>query len=333
MFTSNANYIYFNNPHIEDGSYLLGCSESVDKPWEIHWNYGHFESGDYNGAHGPSFDHVYSTPPVEFDGCFRWYWNNLTGVPASVQLLMSVNGKDSASQPYFMQGLNTSHITGSLRFICPRNNGGIDAMILTGLYSSNHFSRIDVEGAQGAKYCVNIESGDIECGSMSFPVASETKMYGFNVNQGFIDKIRFSNNAGGAPKTAGYLVSSGVEAKLNSGEHTYDLGTVPANYINQYVNSSDNRINGYRNLISGESLNMEKIRPDYGIYNGTGNAIIANIINCQRNKRLRIRNDTGAQMTIQATSSVKPNTANPWVVPPYSMASLKSDLNGILYQD
>jgi hypothetical protein len=72
-FTSNSNYLYFNNSHIEDGNYLIGCSEATDKPWEIHWNGCHFESGDYDGALGPEFDHSYTSSPVEFDGCYRWY--------------------------------------------------------------------------------------------------------------------------------------------------------------------------------------------------------------------------------------------------------------------
>jgi hypothetical protein len=230
-----------------------------------------------------------------------------------------------------MSGTGTSRITGDMRFICPRPAGGIDAIQLTGDFSDNNFSRIDVEGAQGAKYCVNIESGGIAAGSMTFPVASETKMFGFNINRGFIEKIRFGNNPGGTAKTSGYLINSSIQAGLTSGEHEYALGTNPFNYIGQYVNSSDSRVNGYRNLVTGESIDMEKVRPDFGIYNGSSGAVVANIVNCQRNRWLRIRNDAGS-MTINATSSVKPNGANNWSVGPYSMVSLKSDVTGNLYQ-
>lgn len=331
-FTSNSNYLYFNNPHIEDGNYLLGCSEAVDKPWEIHWNGAHFESGDYNGALGPVFDHSYTTEPVEFDGCYRWYFNHLTAVPASVQRLMAVNGGDSASQPYFMRGSNTSKINGSnVRFICPRNGGGIDAIKLSGDFSGNDWSSLHVEGAQGAKYCVTMESGAVRSGSMTFPVSAETKMFGFSINSGVIDKIRFANGTGGSAKTSGYLISSAVDAKLTSGEHSYELGTAPFAYIGQYVHSVDSRVNGYRNLISGETLDLEKMRPDFGIYNGTTGAIIANIINCPRSRLLRIRNDSGS-MAINFTGSVKPNGASNWSVGAYSSVSLKADHTGIMYQ-
>ncbi|WOZ57827.1 hypothetical protein ZP9_00011 [Shewanella phage ZP9] len=330
LFTSNANYIYFNGCHIEDADYLLNVN-SVDKPWEIHFDKCHFENGDYNGALGAEFDHDYSSATMKYDGCYRWYFTNTTFVPCSVARLKSVNGGDNASQPYFIQSTGVRAIThDNCTWISPRNNSGIDAISLSGDFTNNTFTGCNIEGAQGAKYTVALECGNWVGGSIDFNDTTEPLSYGVSINKGFIDKVRWGNNAGVA-KTAGYLIGSSVNAGLVSGEHRYELTTRPFKYLNQFVASTDNRVNGYVNLTNNQTLDLEDVQPDQGFYNGTAGLVLANIINIPRSKEIFIRNDSPS-MTINGSTTVKPTGANNLTVPAYAIARFKADHTGVCYE-
>ena len=111
------------------------------------------------------------------------------------------------------------------------------------------------------------------------------------------------------------------------------MGTLPHRWMNQYVHSVDTRINDYTNVVNGGTIDMETVRPDNAFYNGTSGATVANIVNCQRSRRIKFRNDTGGTLTITGTTNVKNDGAGNYSMPAYSSYAMKADHTGTLYKD
>lgn len=338
-FTRNANFLYFNDPHIEDGNYLLSSEGDANgAAWEIHWKGAHFEVGNYTGTPDPSLEHRYATPCVSFVGLHRhWYWNECTHVPVGASFLQAANGGTVDSQPYYMQGdqvagfkftdCNFNRATTGCDFI----NLASPTQALIREFGVNEFKGTRFSGANPTKSTspVKVDDGRFIGGGIDFWTGyNSSQLNGFNVARGSIDKTVFSSTGDTVNKTGGKLIQSPISAGLTVGECEYDLSKDPYIWLTKECCLSDFRSKYIKNINASISLNMELEKPGT-TYQLTAVATINDITNCQRGRRIRFFNTSGADCTFAQTPTLYPNGASTLTINHLVGIEFASDLAGI----
>ena len=339
-FTRNSNFLYFNDPHIEDGNYLLSSEGDANgAAWEIHWKGAHFEVGNYPGTPDPSLEHRYSSPCVSFVGFHRqWYWNECTHVPVGASFLQVANGGAVDSQPYYMQGdqvagfkftdcLFTRSTTG-----CDFINLASPSQELVGEFGRNEFTNVRFNGANPTKSTgpVKVDDGIFTGGGIDFWTGyNSSQLNGYNIGRGSIDKAAFSSTGDTVNKTGGKLIQSLISAGLTVGECEYDLSKDPYIWVSKECCLSDDRSKQIKEIGASTVLNMELEKPGT-TYQFTAVCTVNDITNCQIGRRIRFFNTSGSGCTFAQTAVLYPNGASPLTINHLVGAEFVSDLAGVV---
>lgn len=339
-FTRNANFLYFNDPHIEDGNYLLSSEGDANgSAWEVHWKGAHFEVGNYTGTPDPSLEHRYATPCVSFVGFHRqWYWNECTHVPVGASFLQVANGGTVDSQPYYMQGdqvagfkftdCNFNRATTGCDFI----NLASPSQALIREFGVNEFKGTRFNGANPTKSTgpVKVDDGRFIGGGIDFWVGYlSSQLNGLAVGRGVVDKMAFTSSGDTVPKTGGKLIQTSVSSGLTVGECEYDLSQPAYIWVSKECCLSDSRSKSIKNISASTSLNMELEKPGTS-YQLLAALTINDITNCQRGRRIRFFNTAGVGCTFAQTATLYPNGASPLTINHLVGAEFVADSVGVV---
>lgn len=337
VFKTNANFLYFNDPHLEDGNYLLRsyAMDANGTAWEIHWKGLHAEVGNYTGTPDPTLEHRYATPCFSFEGAHRqWYFHEGTFVPVGASYLMAANGGTIDSQPYFMQGDQVAGFKFSkCSWLAPTTSiDPINFATTTAWakeFGANIFEGFTFRGLNPTKANAPVSAGiaEIRVGLMRFYDAEVTsQMNGIRLSAGRVEGVTFAD-ASTTAKTGGRLIYGTVAGAVMVGENEYQFTTPPFIYVSKECVLSDHRSLSITNIAANTTLNMELEKPGT-VYQFTAVATVNDITNCQRGRRIRLFNTSGGNCTISQTPSLYPNAAAALVMAHLTAVELVGDVGG-----
>lgn len=339
-FTAESNFIYFNNPHLEECSYMIRCADGTNTPWEVHFDQGHFEIGNYFAgkaadAPDPSVEFRYTSPPIYAGQFLRdWTFSGCKFVPCSVQALAADSDGLTDNKPHFIRFDVCAGITFDGRCRFENGVGGIDSVLLSAVAASG-FGQSNIIGAtivnaNPFRYSVDTINTDIIDLDMHFYTGGgSVRCYGINANNGTVDHVTFSSIGDLTPKTEGYLVNSSNQGKTKVGTITNNLSIAPFKWVNKLCQSISDGLEPFF-ITTDVSIDLEKLHPDVTlIHDGVTPVVITSITNPMVGKELSIINRGAGNVTVTPTATVKVGAGN--VIGQDVMIRLYADGN-VLYR-
>lgn len=319
-FTAESNFIYFNNPHIEEFEYAIRVKDGTNSPWEIKFINGHFEAGNYtNGsassAPDPSAERRYTSPPIYSSSFVRdWTFDNCFFVPVSSRALAADSDGLIDNKPYFIRFEDSEGVafTGKTRF---QAQGACDAIFLGSSGTINEFGRntiqdLTVVNANPTKYSVDVNNTNVENIQILFDPITTNRLYGIAGSNGAIKSSKFNLKNSLSARNDGYLIFSGSNYTLGVGDFEYSLSTSANNFASKSCYLLHNGARSVISPVNGTTgvIDMQKIPHDCQIiFNSSSPTTVSDVINCCAGKKVILSNRGSGAVTINATSNIKPS--------------------------
>jgi len=322
----SSNFLYFSHFRIENCNYSLLAANMYD----VHFSGCHFETGNYGGALGPSFEFRYSTPAFKFNSSLRVTFAECTFVPVGTASLDAANGGGREAQPYHMElsGGTFFQFIGC-NWVAPTDTilplASTAALVTLSACNFNSMEPTKHSVALGANS--KIEGCNFDIGTIV-----NAKYYGVSIESGTVTSSTFYGNPSATVKTSGYCLFAGSPSVKVSGVEFKNDGALPFALANSYCTIIGSTTEHSYSFANGETVNMDKLKPGTLLIAATAEAVLAGVTGAKVGTRLVVSNPTGSATINFVSGSVITKGGNNYAMPAYSSAEFYANGSGVLYQ-